>query len=234
MESFGKFLGNTQFGILFITALIATFYFYKYKHTEMRLFLFLFWYIAINDIIALEFWDYYGKKYDAIQSNNIFYNILDIVRFSVIIWVIKKSINDPTGLRQSIVNKLLYSVWLFYFVNILFINPMVYFLDYAFFFGAIITVIAIMYYSIDLIKSSQISKIKKDLLLWINIGFLIFNISYPIILAIQTYYKPLNILEIDEKLFYTQLPMIVSIISIISNLIIIFGFIWSEKRHQHN
>ncbi|MFC4634706.1 hypothetical protein ACFO3O_12355 [Dokdonia ponticola] len=200
----------------------------------MRLFLFLFWYIAINDILAFEYWEYYKKTSPTIVSNNIFYNILDVIRFSVIIWIIKRNINDPKKLRQRIVTVLLYTVWLFYLINSLFENPIRFFLDYSFIYGAIITVIAIMYYSIDLIKSTQISKIKKDLLLWINIGFLIFNISYPIILAIQIFYEPSDLSEIDKKLFNIQLPIVISIISIVSNLIIIFGFIWSEKRHQHN
>ncbi len=229
-----EFLGNLQFIILFITAITATFYFYKYKRTEMWLFLFLFWYIAINDVIAYEYWEYRKEISTSIVSNNIFYNILDIIRFSIIVWVIKRNINDPKKLRQRIVTVLLYSVWLFYFINALFENPIKYFLDYSFIYGAIITVIAIMYYSIDLIKSTQVSKIKKDLLLWINIGFLIFNISYPIILAIQIFYEPSNLSETNKRLFDIQLPIVISIISIISNLIIIFGFIWSEKRHQHN
>ncbi len=223
-----KFLGNLQFVTLFVTAIIATFYFYKYKHTELKLFLFLFWYTAINEIIAIKYWEYYET------TNNIFYNVLDIIRFSIIIWVLKRNINDSKGLRQRIVTVLLYSVWLFYFINILNENPTIYYLDYSFIYGAIITVIAIMYYLIDLIKSAQVSKIKRDLLLWINIGFLIFNISYPIILATQKFYDPLDVSETNKRLFDTQLPIVISLISIIANLIIIFAFVWSEKRSQHN
>lgn len=221
------FLDNLQFASLFVTAIIATFYFYKYKHTEMRLFLFLFWYIAINDIIAFEYWEYFKKTSSTIVSNNIFYNILDIIQFSIIIWVLKRNIKDPKGLRQQIVDVLLYSVWIFYIVNSLFENPIENALKYAFIYGAIITVIAIMYYLIDLIKSTRISKIKKDLLLWINIGFLVFNLSYPIILVGFNFYDPSNT---NEKLFEIQLPSIHYIIITISNLVIIFGFIWSEKR----
>lgn len=220
-----ELLKNLQFSILFATALTATFYFYKYKHTELRLFLFLFWYTAINEAIAVCYWDYYGT------TNNGFYNVLDIIRFSIIIWILKKNINDPKTLRQRIVTILLYSVWIFYFINILSKDPTKYFLDYSFIYGSIITVIAIMYYLIDLIKSSQISSLKKDLLLWINIGFLIFNISYPIILATQNSYDPSNT---NDVLFEIHLPSIQYIIVIISNLVIIFGFIWSEKRSQHN
>lgn len=220
-----EFLYNLQFSILFATAIIATFYSYKYIHTELRLFLFLFWYTAINEIIAVAYWDHYES------TNCAFYNLLDIVRFSIIIWVLKRNINDPKGLRQEIVKVLLYSVWVFYFINILFENPLAVYLDYSFIYGAIITVIAIMYYSIDLIKSIRVSEIKKDLLLWINIGFLVFNISYPIILATQNFYDPSNT---DENLFEIQLPLIQNIISIIAHLIIIFGFVWSEKRSQYN
>ncbi|WP_299768694.1 hypothetical protein [uncultured Dokdonia sp.] len=220
-----EFLDNLQFTSLFITAIIATFYFYKYKHTELKLFLFLFWYIAINEIIAVKYWEHYNT------TNKFFYNILDITQFSIIIWVLMKSINDPKGLRQKILKILLYSLWLFYAINILFENPINTSLDYAFIYGAIITVISIMYYLIDLIKSTRISKIKKDLLLWINIGFLIFNISYPIIIATQKFYDPS---DIDNRLHEIQLPAVLYTIIIISNLVIIFGFIWSEKRSQLN
>lgn len=223
-----EFLGNLQFIILFITAIIATFYFYKYKHTEMRLFLILFWYIALNDIIALGYWEYY-KAIGIIKPNYIFYTILDIIRFSIIIWVLKKSIKNIK--RKKIVNALLYSLWLFYLINFLFQNPLTEDLNYSFIYGAITTVIAIMYYSIDLIKSAEVSKITKDLLLWINIGFLIFNISYPIILAVENFYDPSNT---NEKLFEVYLPSIQYTIIIISNLVIVFGFIWSEKRSQLN
>jgi len=99
-----EFLGNLQFIILFITAITATFYSYKYKHTEMWLFLFLFWYIAINDVIAYEYWEYRKKISTSIASNNIFYNILDIIRFSIIIWIIKRNINDPKKLRGLILD----------------------------------------------------------------------------------------------------------------------------------
>lgn len=218
-----KFLFDLQFIILFITAITATFYLYKYKHTEMRLFLFLFWYVALNDKIASEYWDHFEK------SNYIFYTILDIIRFTIIIWVLKKNIKNLQ--RKKIVSGLLYSLWLFYLINIIFQNPIYEDPIYAFIYGAIITVISIMYYSIDLIKSTQVSKIKKDLLLWINIGFLIFNISYPIILATEKFYDPSNT---NEKLFEIHLPSIHYTIIIISNLVIIFGFIWSEKRSQHN
>ena len=222
-----EFLGNLQFGILFITALIATFYFYKYKHTEMRLFLFLFWYIALNDKISLRLFDSFK-----LSNNYIFYTVLDLVRFSIIIWILKKSIKNNQ--RKKIVNGLLYSLWFFYLVNFLFQNPFYEDPIYAFIYGAIITVVSIMYYSIDLIKSTKVSKIKKDLLLWINIGFLIFNISYPIILATQNFYDPLDSSETNKILYNIQLPVVTSIISIVSNLVIIFGFIWSEKRSQLN
>lgn len=221
-----EFLYNLQLSFLFATAIIATFYFYKYKHTEMRLYLFLFWYIALNDKIALE----YSKHYET--SNYIFFTLLDIVRFSIIIWILKKSIKNNQ--RKKIVNTLLYSLWLFYLVNFLFLNPLNEDPIYAFIYGAIITVISIMYYSIDLIKSAEVSKIKKDLLLWINIGFLIFNISYPIILTAHNFYDPLDSSETNIRLYDIQLPVVTYIISIISSLVIIFGFIWSEKRSQHN
>lgn len=220
-----EFLGNLQFIILFATAVMATFYFYKYKHTEMRLFLFLFWYIALNDKIASEYTEYFE-----ISNNYIFYTVLDIIRFSIIIWVLKKTLKNFQ--RKKIVGILLYSLWLFYSINFLFQNPFYEDPIYAFIYGAIITVISIMYYSIDLIKSTQVSKIKKDLLLWINIGFLIFNISYPIILTAQNFYDPLDSSETGKRLYDIQLPLVVYIISIISNLVIIFGFIWSEKRSQ--
>lgn len=210
-----EFLNTTQFIVLFVTAITATFYFYKYKYTSLKWFLILFWYTAINDIIAFQYWNYFEK------TNNVFYNIFFLIHFSIILWVIYKNIMFSKRKKWS--KYLLIIFWASFIINCVFKNPLIYYLDASYTLGTILTVIAILFYFIDLMLSSEVVKIKRNLLLWINLGFLLFNISYPVILAAQNFYGSKTTL-LASNLFLIQL-----IISIVSYLIIAFGFYWGDK-----
>lgn len=210
-----EFLNTTQFIVLFVTAITATFYFYKYKHTSLKWFLVLFWYTAINDIVAFQYWNYFQK------TNNVFYNIFFLVHFSIILWVIYSNITFQKRKKWS--KYLLIIFWGSFVINCIFRNPLIHYLDASYTVGTILTVISILFYFIDLMLSSEVIKIKRDLLLWINLGFLLFNISYPVILATQNLYG-LKTTSLASNLFVIQL-----IISIASYLTIAFGFYWGEK-----
>jgi len=202
----------------FLAAITATVYFYKYKHTILKWLLPLFWYIALNERIARLYWEYTEK------SNNIFYNIFDFIYFTLLIWIIQRIVSSKK--RKKKVKFLLVGYCISFLVNATLTNPLIDYLKYSYTAGSIILVVAVLFYLIDLLLSEQVSKIQKDLFLWICIGLLIFNISYPVIISAQFLYGE------DSGKFESSLRILQGVIIHITYLIIAFGFIWSEKKSK--
>ncbi len=202
----------------FLAAISATIYYYKYRHTVLKWLLPLFWYVALNEIIAFQYWNYTGK------TNNIFYNIYDFIYFSLLIWIIHGVISSQK--RKIKVKFLLIAYWISFLCNSIIINPLIEYLKTAYTIGSILLVIAVLFYLIDTLLSEQISKIQKNLLLWICIGLLIFNISYPVIIFAQLLYAS------ESHKLESSLSILQGIIILITYSIITFGFIWSEKKSK--
>jgi hypothetical protein len=95
--------------------------------------------------------------------------------------------------------------------------------DEAHLLGAILTVLSIMYFAIDLFGGKDLYNLNKDLLLWVGAGYLVYFVSFPVIQAAR-------LLFVRNEALFPNLQIIHVGIIVLMYGIISFGFIWSDKK----
>jgi hypothetical protein len=207
-----------------LAAIIGTVYFYKYRNTSLKFFLFILWYITFTEFIGsyasknnvFVFFDENGIDY-----NHWMYNILYFVFFNLVLIIYLKSIKNNKHkfwIKIFIISYILISI-----INWSFIQSFIFEMsELPFVIGSIFLIISIIFYLIQLLKSSNTKTFHKELLFWISIGLLLFHTgTIPFSLEYNGYAFMPGI----HKLF-----LIIYILSPLMYLIFTFGFIWSDKE----
>lgn len=199
-----------------LSAIISSIYFYKYKKTYLAIICPFLWYTALNEILV-------GRLLNHLKHISVFYNIHQIILFSLIFWVIYKNLKNSKYLQ--ILKILFWSYALIQVIDILTKNIITDYLTLSYFIGGITSIIGIMLYAIELLRSKNIKPIRKDLAVWFLIANLIFWIGYlPIYIIFDNYYETIGE-ELSTSLRKIQFSFI-----ILLNIIYILGFIYTDKR----
>jgi len=218
-----EFLNRFTFSIKDITlyleiiaAIVGSIYFYKYKNSYLKYFLILLWYVVANELIGKYIADIKG------ENNPIYFNIYLFVNFIFLF-----------SLYGHFLKRKLYKKIIFYFgiiYGILFIVNGIFFENYwidlvfiPFIIGSCFLIISIIFYFIEIMNSENVLLIKQNLLFWISVGVLLFNIGIiPWLIFrkffFQTYednFEWMNILSLS--------------LNLILNISYIIGFICSYK-----
>ncbi len=200
-----------------LSAIASSIYLYKYKNSFLKYICAFLWYNALNDLLVLLYLDKILKETDYL------YNIHQIISFSLIYWILINCINNSKRLQ---IIKALFSVYVIaQLIDIFTKNFITDYLPLSYFTGGFVSLLGIMYYAIELLKSQDVIPLRKDLTVWYLMGNLIFWIGYLPIYIIFNFSENLSNDLIDD------LRIIKFIFIILQNSIFILGFIWSEKRN---
>lgn len=207
-----------------LSAIIGTIYFYKYRKSSLKYFLFILWYITLTEFIG----SYASKNNvfvffdeNGIGFNYWMYNSLYLIFFNMILYIYLKSIKKiehKFWIKIFIISYILISI-----INWSFIQSFIFEMsELPYVTGSIFLIISIIFYFIQLLKSSDTKTFHKELLFWISIGLLLFHAgTIPFSLEYNGYALILG----THKLF-----LIIYILSPLMYSIFTFGFVWSNKE----
>jgi hypothetical protein len=199
-----------------ITAVVATLFYPKYKNTQAKYIVVLLWYTALNDIIA----GIYSSEVSIYNAP--FYNIFQII-FTIYYLSLYKSVVESLKFKKFISYFIL--IYLFSFIVALFTDDFSKFhLSLSYITGSILIVTSIILYFSEILNSDKIIRINKMLMFWISIALLTCLLPDIPFDVIRRYY------EKSPTIPYIYVVTFVLIITF--NLILISGFIWSEKQQK--
>jgi hypothetical protein len=204
-------------GAEFIAAISASIYYSKYKNSSLKWLLPLLWYIPVNEVVC-----------NFILEEKLFYllyNIYDLITSCTILIVLRLSVVEKKWQRGM--NILIVLNISSFFINFLTINPYREYTSLSFTISAFLIVIALLLYLVELLNKKIIIKVNRNIYLWVCSGFLIFHISYPILIYARKFLG--DIKSILDPLNYIQVVIIM-----ITYLTIAFGFHWGEKIEKNN
>lgn len=201
----------------FLAAIVATVYFYKYKDSLLWLLLPLLWYIPLNEVLC-------QFVFANTKIGFLLYNIYDIIVGPTILIITISQLKNK--FRKKVISTLLFTYVIAYCINLTQMNLLEELSTMMPTLSAIVIVIGLLYYLIELLKSDNIIQVGRDLFLWIAIGFLIFFVAYPVVFFAQKYL-------INESTILKSLYNIHYIISLCSYLTIAFGLYYGGKRRVH-
>lgn len=202
----------------FLAALSATIFFFKIKSSSLKWILPLLWYIPISELLC----------HTVFRSGG-YMLLLNIYEFVVpvsLLLITRDQLKDD--FRRKVMSYITASALIVFIINWILIDPLKEFSKFAFTIASILIVIGLLYYLIEQLKSNEILKVNRDIFLWVCFGFLVFHISYPVILFAEIYFT-------SQSGFGTtidKLRGLQSIIVTISYLIVAFGFYYGEKRNS--
>ncbi len=201
-----------------VTAIIGLIYFNKYKNTRLHHFGYILLYSAINELIAGIFLKRF-LNFDV----SLFYNIYYVIYFIYLFFVFKSFIVSKRYKGAIVVFTIIYLIILgvngFYqnYLRELQIIPHI--------IASCFLIITIIFFYIEILRSSKILQIEKNLLFWISIGLLIHTIGSIPFRILRNYYSDLTNGNVS---FLTTV-----ILTLILNFCFIIGFICSDKKQLY-
>lgn len=217
------FLSRYYFVFIYgITWFISVYGFKKYFDTTLKYFPIIIAYtfftellgslIAYNEDFQLVF------GYDKANHRYIIYNIYHLLFFVFFFYVYWKAITEK---NQKIIIK--YGAFFFILlnlINLVFQNPLIEALVYAYLFGVVLLIFCTIVYFKKSFSENSIGILKYSLLFWISLGLLVFHIVYLPIKIIREFYSYLYI-------NFRQLHLVMIIVMYV---LFSIGFVVSKRR----
>lgn len=174
-----EFIKNNYFMPIYVAALILSIYKYRfYYNTILKYLPVLIGYTILTEIMGLlirdvdQFQIVYIQEYS--YFNSLVFNIYDLFFFGYFYFIFWKTLVNK---RHKAITK--YGIWVYAIASItnaLFENFIIWPQLYASIVGSFVLIICIMYYFKE---HHQKNKRTSDLLVWISIGLLVFNLFFP-------------------------------------------------------
>lgn len=199
----------------FITAIVGSIYYYKFKNTVLKYFLFLLWYTSLNDTIGLLY-----QSINNASSNYFIYNIYQIIRFIVILFIYKIYVESKfskkiitafiiTYCLSVVINFFVESFWNDYFLN-------------TFIIGSSCIAISVLLFMFEILRSEKVLYISESLIFWISSAYLIYFVPNIPFYIVRKYYSDSSTVPYIFIVNYFLL--------LAYYLIHIIGFIWSKPE----
>lgn len=203
------------------TAIIGTIYYYKYRHTFLKHYLVILWYITFT-----EFLGYTLRKLNILNYNAILYNLYHVINFVYLFLLYQKYISNTR--QKNCVRVFVYLYLASFLVCMLFENYLYKVQTVPFLLASVFLVISISFYFLEILNTDKVLYIRKNLLFWLSVGLLLYYVGNMPFRVIRNFYEDIpNIYNIYVSFIS------IFILSIIMNICIIIGFIWSEKDNQY-
>ena len=192
----------------FAAAISATVYYKKYKSTPLKWMLPLLWYIAINEFTCHILLAPYRFE--------ILYNFYEVIVCLGLLIITRLHLSHHT--RIAIANVLIVVSAIAFTITAITQDPFKDWPVFSFTLSTILIIIALTLYLVEQLKSNKIAAYTRDIFLWVCIGFLIFHISYPVIMF-SRYFLVMDSVFIYEAIFLIQFIAVIACYGTIA-----FGF----------
>jgi hypothetical protein len=182
-----------------VTAITATVFYKKYWETFLKYFLFVLWLIVILEIVIGTL-----KESGIIVKNNFIYNVVTSIQYIYYLALYYKAMK--TQAYQKWVLGFLVVFVVSVIINFIWIQPLTLttpFYSYTFAIGAILLIITIGLFLVEILNTEKILFFKRYLMFWISVGLLVFYTGIlPYILSLN--FTP-NLLRSDslQIIFFT-------------------------------
>lgn len=204
-------------GVELLAAITATIFYPKYKNSSiLKYFLFFLWYVAINELVGLYI------RLDQ-EINAILYNIYHVVNFSFFFILYRNYLNNQKNKKLVIILCVIYLVS--FIINGFFENYLIEHQRFPYIIGSFFLVITIILYFFEVLNSEKVLHAKKNLLIWISFGLLIYFVGNLPFRILRNYYEELTDATVSFLVKFT--------VTIVMNTCFILGFIWSDKKQQY-
>ena len=216
-----NFLENSFMPMYGITLLCALWQYPKYFDTPLKYFPVLLLYTFLNELLGrliAKYEDYSVILSELYYNNNwLIYNIYNFIFFVYFYYVFWNSITTASYKKIIYFGGISFTIMSLlnpFFQNFLTTSQL-----YAYIIGSVVLIVAIILYIKEYKISSKYKSIKTDLLFWISVGLLIFNLGYTPIKIIR-YHNAINNLNDLPLIRGTHLMLI-----LITYCLFIIGFI---------
>ena len=200
------------------TALVGSIFYYKYNNTFLKYFLIILWFTAVN-----EFLGYFLHHHNILRNNSIIYNIYHFINFSFLFILLKNYVSKKK--HKNWINTFLLLYIISFFANLFIQDYFKQVQTLPFIIGAILIVISIFFYFLEILNTDKVLDVSKNLLFWISVGLLLYFIGkIPTRMTRNYYYEITDF----ENIFIVEYML-----SIVMNSLFIIGFICSEKDRQY-
>lgn len=197
-------LNSISLVVQVFTAILSVLFFIKHKNYFLLLTMILFVSLTTSECIAA-----YLRSQKIVSFW--FHFVYLFIEFSLISIIYYK-------LLKSKKKSLFYFIYLFFLVVFVFVSFNKSIFPYLIIFKSIVISFYTFLYLRGLLLSNEILNYKKLLPFWVSVAFLVFNISS---IPFFTFFKYMA----DRNLFY-----ILHMLIIIMNVIVIFGYLYSDKK----
>ncbi|WP_044399533.1 hypothetical protein [Lacinutrix sp. Hel_I_90] len=211
-------IGKSIKYIELITAVLGSIYYSKYRHTFLKYFLLILWYTTINGFLCR----YLHENY-ILRNNSLLYNLYHLVNFTFLLILFKKYIKSSAYKKWISIFIILY-VFSFFF-NLIWQNYLTEIQTVPFILGAVFVIISITFYFLEILNTTKVLYVSKNLLFWISIGLLLYFVGKIPTRIIRNYWEDIS--------YYKDILIAEYILSIVMNICFIIGFICSKKDKQY-
>ncbi len=199
-----------------LAAIVGSIYFYKYKSTPLKYFLMLLWLV-----VCVEF---FGKFYFKIfHSNYIVFNIYHFINFTTLLLLYRALIENRV--YKKWVSFFVPTYIISFFINLSFQDYFTQIQTFPFIIGALLVIISIIFYFLEVLNTNKVLYVSKNLLFWISIGLLIYFVGKIPTRLMRNYWAEIS--------YYESIFIVEYILSIFMNICFIIGFICTGKQRQY-
>jgi len=213
-------LADLRFYIVYLSLLsgiCGLVYRHKLPDYKSRLILVSIWFSALIEIV--------GRYFTACTGllNFCVFNLYILLIFSLYIYLLKSLLKNMAYKYLAV---FLLVVFVVYFtINSIFINPMLYVLTNSYVIGVISIAILSFLYLLEVFSSDLILNYTKSIFFWFILGILIFHIPFlPFMLSLDWFLIDYNPVIYELIIFFLNLLM---------NCCFAAGFIWSERKYNY-
>ena len=230
-EKLDYILGNPSLLVMnvleLLPFLVGLMYYKKFSTTPIIWFIVFLGYNFFNEMIA-------GFLYltDVVDRNYIFYNVRFLIYFSMYFWLYHKYLKRTVFKRSTSV---FYLCWLltyvYFIINGYFFREMA---VSSFIFGGFLVFIIILFFLIETISDSDLSKIQDSMMIYISVGLLLdLVVQLPVYLITNLGWAQVRDVTDDRNTFFIIIRNMGFYASCIMYLIFAYGF-FRAKRPQFN
>lgn len=217
MDQFINFLQQWLPSLQLITAVVGTLAAFLQRKRLLMVFVLFFWYAILH-----EFWaEYYGTHIN-VGNNSLIYNIFYPIFFGVLFYLLHESVASRLAKRGI---RLMYGIYLgSIIVEVFWLK-----VDYTmlrqaipYILGGTFILVAILYFFAELLRSESVIRVEQNPVFWIATAYFFYLLAYVPLKVGQNYYA--------NSESTAGLLNIYFVMTLITNLILIIGFIWSSRK----
>lgn len=212
-EILDSYLKDAVILIEAVVALTALLFYSRYKNTPLKYFPLILWYTLLNEFIG-------GSGIFA-YNNVLIYNIYNIIYFLFFFYIFGYFVSNVKYKSWIGIGMIVYLVTSI--INPFFQNFITESQLLSYVVGACLLLFCIILYYIEILSTSQVLIINRELLFWISVGLLLFYVGYIPIKLTRVFFEFNNTM-------YLSLRIVHRLLIVLMNISFVIGFLWMKRK----